>query len=399
MADEKIEFLDAYPPGKNLFILILISINVIIISLFILINNIYNKSYAPKSQPLYQVINNNYENDMSYVFKGNVNNNYLLYNNLMWRIVRINNNGSITIILDEPINYLPVNIENVIDLKEYLNTTFKSELDESKLTKTQVCKNEIVDLNNIKCDLEEEDVTLLDINSFIQSLSNDTTYIANDTEIYWLYNSYNEEKAWHSNGTKLSYSNKANLNGVRPVVTLKNDIDYETGTGIKSNPYIISNSNITIGSTVKIKEDYYTVYSTKDEYRLILNNSLADNYTYTGDIRDAFQYLDTTFYEKVEYKSLLMDATWQISSLNKGKIKSEEITSKVGLLNILDLNVSLTGEYYSASSINNKIIILNDGIIYGSKNAEHHLKPCISLNKDIVNSLNYKNGIYEWEEV
>ena len=57
----------------------------------------------------------------TYIFKGELENNYVLYNNMLWRIIKINSDSSLELILDDYINMLPKNListffENVIQL-------------------------------------------------------------------------------------------------------------------------------------------------------------------------------------------------------------------------------------------------------------------------------------------
>ena len=40
-----------------------------------------------------------YSNETGYVYKGEVENNYLKYNNMLWRILKINTDGTIVIVL------------------------------------------------------------------------------------------------------------------------------------------------------------------------------------------------------------------------------------------------------------------------------------------------------------
>lgn len=43
----------------------------------------------------------------TYIFKGEITNNYVLYNNIIWRIIKINNDNTIELIMDDYINMLP----------------------------------------------------------------------------------------------------------------------------------------------------------------------------------------------------------------------------------------------------------------------------------------------------
>ena len=52
------------------------------------------------------------ENNNKYYFKGKIDNNYLVYNNLLWRIVNIDEKGAVMLILDDYLNMLPWDYDN-----------------------------------------------------------------------------------------------------------------------------------------------------------------------------------------------------------------------------------------------------------------------------------------------
>lgn len=68
----------------------------------------------------------------TYYFRGNVNNNYVVFAGLLWRIVRINEDNSIRMILDEPINGGELNLfapfGTTYDKMYYSNSDIKNKL-------------------------------------------------------------------------------------------------------------------------------------------------------------------------------------------------------------------------------------------------------------------------------
>ena len=76
-----------------------------------LINFLYDKKYFINIYDNYK--NTTYladyikeKNNNNNIFQGNVTSNYVLFNNLTWRIIKINNDSTITMILDDYINVL-----------------------------------------------------------------------------------------------------------------------------------------------------------------------------------------------------------------------------------------------------------------------------------------------------
>lgn len=400
MGNFEVEFLNVYPPKKKnrnrLFVLSMLLINIVFVSFFIA-NSVYlqkeNVTYAYEDKLLNDVVNHTEDNDKLYLFKGDVQNNYVSYNNMLWRIMRINSTGSMTLVLDSSINTVPWKVGNKFVLKDYLNEEFKKELDLTKLTKNISCMDDITDLNNITCEeVAEEYVSLLDVSSYIQTLDEDKTFAVRENESVWLANMFNENLAWHTNNGKLSYSPLMDFNEVKPVVTLNSSVIYEGGNGSIDNPYLVSVDKLTIGSIVRIQDDEYTVYSSLDNYKLVLNNSF--NYTYTGNYNDLFNYLNDTYYEALPYKELLVNNTWDVVSINKKKISYESIDAYVGILSMFDLKPIEDSEYYTGSYLDNKIALFNGDVIYGSKGVSHKLKPCIVLDKNIAEKVTYQDGIF-----
>ena len=151
---------------KNSFLFTLFCIILIVLATLLVFNlfRIYNKTKNINLLSEYIIKNNEITNknglnkeNSSYIFKGETDNNYILYNNLLWRIVKINNDSSITLILDDYINMLPKNLINSFfeNLTNNLNTDY--------LTKNKVCIDEMND-NEITCNK-------INNNSYISLLS------------------------------------------------------------------------------------------------------------------------------------------------------------------------------------------------------------------------------------
>ena len=349
---------------------------------------------APKAPLLYAMVNGTEDNDKSYVFKGDAQDNYILFNNMVWRIVKVNSSGTITIMLDNYININPWELTNY-SLTEYLNTDFKKELDVSKLTKNVFCNDTISNLDNITCDSHDYNyVTLLDVNSFIESIDNDTTFVTKNGEKMWLSNRFNEKEVWHTNGNKISHSDVTSLYEVKPVVTLKNTVTYKSGNGTLDDPYKIdTKEELTIGSSVKIANDYYYVYSTNDNIKLVLNKTLDNKYLY-GNYETIISDLNNDFYNNLEYKDLLVDYEWKAIDINNNIVSNQSFVGKVGIQNIFDFNINNIVDNYYLTTIDYHILVNNNPIIYASGKEVHSLRPSIVISKDLVNNMRYEQGVY-----
>lgn len=370
---------------KKDFIFTLLCIVLIIIIILILFNifKIYNSTKNINLLSEYIIKNNELYNDNNtYICKGNVTNNYVKFNNLTWRIIKINNDSSITLILDDYINMLPKNL---------VNTFFKNlenNLDTNYLTKTKVCIDTYTN-NEITCNKTNKDnyITLLSVYDYINSLDDEKTFITKDNEIMWLYNDLN-----HTNGNNISTSNENNFYEIRPVVTLKPDTTYKSGNGNIDNPYIINEDKLSIGSKVKLGNDTYIVYDLKDNIKLMstktLNNLLIEN---------VLDYLNNEFFKKLDYKDLLQDTTIYTGYYNnkENDLTKEKITKKIGIPNILDIKFdNEVTNYYLPNKINIFALIYNNPIIYGDTKKEHETRYTITLSKDIIKNLIKENDTY-----
>jgi hypothetical protein len=221
--------------------------------------------------------------ESSYYFKGNVSNNYVSLNNELWRIIKINEDGSIKIIKDTNIestyqysldskqensyNYLNSNIKNELDnyyennLKDYHNLI----QEENYCTELSVVKNDnykVDDANktyleytpSFKCNTENSlsiglisyDEAILAGLSYTGSYNN-TNYLVNGSSKSTFtispagVNGYtNENYVWKitDNGAVIETS-VSNTLYIRPVINLKASLNI-TGDGTINNPFIFS---------------------------------------------------------------------------------------------------------------------------------------------------------------
>ena len=210
------------------------------------------------------------KNNNNNIFQGNVTSNYVLFNNLTWRIIKINNDSTITMILDDYINVLPQN-----DTKKTFETLYNN-LDKKVLVKNKICLNNIEDDNNIKCNVlkNEEYINLLSAYDYFNSFKNEESFITKKDEKIWL----NNENTIAINN-KISNVDNTNPYEIRPVITINNNILYTEGDGTITNPYKIGVSTLSLGSKVSKDNDKYIVIDATNNYKL-LSEKVIENITY-----------------------------------------------------------------------------------------------------------------------
>lgn len=366
-----------------LCIILIILITLLVFNLF----RIYNKAkninllseHIIKNSELYK------END-SYIYKGEIDNNYVSFNNLTWRIIKINSDSSITLILNDYINMLPKNLIN-----EFLNN-LENNLNIEYLTKNKVCEDDINN-NEITCNKVNNDsfINLLSVYDYINSFQDNKTFITNDNEIMWLYNNDN-----HTNGDSISKSNENNFYEIKPVITLRANTTYKSGDGNKDNPYMIDDEAFGLGTIVKINNDSYIVYDYKDDIKLMSLDIIKKLYK-----KDTLDYLNNDLYKKINYKELLKDITTYTGVYNNKKddIFKEKEIQKIGIPNILDIKLDNTIiNYYLANKINNFNLIYDNPVIYGDDSTTHNTRYTIAISKDKEKNFIKENNIYVYKE-
>lgn len=348
----------------------------------------------------------------NYIYKGNVSKNYLKYNNMLWRILKINADNSIEIILDDYINILPWNNEIVnfskSEIYDYLNNEFLNNLDKDMLIKNSFCEDKIDSISSITCNEQNLDgyVKLLDVTSFLNSIVDKNSYLVSKDEIFWL-NNYGSEKAWHTNGINISQSSSDTFYEVRPVVKLKNTITYEKGDGTIDNPFVVSKDDkLSLGSIVQLGEDKWIVYDTTDNVKLMRYEVLEekknfDKTTLNYDESSLKEYLNSTYLDSLSYKDKLVSNNWYVGEyIDKIiDVKNSSSNAKVGLPNILDIKFNSKINGYFTSTSHEEVIWVYENPLRPSRNtSERNIRPCIAISKEYANSLKYVDGVFKEEE-
>lgn len=214
----------------------------------------------------------------SYYFRGNVTNNYVSFGGLLWRIIRINGDGTVRVILDgatdilasyynennsnfefeksEMNNYLENWLEeNLSDYKNYIaNSKFCSDISHDELynynSYARIITNKIPTFNCLGTSISNN-IGLITVDEVVHAGGSPISYNKN----YYLYNS-EIENAWYtmtaSKGSAISInmfmvdntgSIKTEVTGnlyrnVRPVINLIKNIEME-GKGLKEEPYVM----------------------------------------------------------------------------------------------------------------------------------------------------------------
>ena len=345
----------------------------------------------------------------NYIYKGDVKNNYLKFNDILWRIVRINADNSIDIILDDYITLLPWNSKvtsfTESEIYKYINENFLNLLDQDMLNKTSFCTDKLSDLTSIKCEDQNSSgyVKLLDVANFLNSVNNGKSYLVNSDEIFWLAD-YGNDKIWHTNGANVSQSEVNSFYEIRPMVRLRNTTVYKTGDGTKEKPYVVDKEDkLRVGSKVKLGEDEWIVYDNTNDIKLMRTTILDkqidfDQEKLTYKDSSLMTYLNDTYLNSLSYKDMIIEGTWNIGEY-KGSIfdiKNDTVKAKVGIPNILDIKFDSSVKLYFTSTINEERVIVYDNPLRpGRVTTYRGIRPCITISKDSASKLKYVDGVFK----
>ena len=324
-----------------------------------------------------------YSLNEGYIYKGKKVNNYVSYSNRLWRIIRINPDKTITMITDDLQTSLVWGYNsNFKDsyVREWLNKSnnnnsgiFENTLTNADyLANTTLCTDVLVNLDDLTCgNVINSKIGLMSINDYINAGA-ENSYL-NRGFFEWTTNISSDNKVWYlkSDGslTDSSYNEDNYFSfGVRPVITLNNDVILKGGIGSIDNPYQVSidQSNFEVGkyliynnykwkiigiteTTLKvvmneellIDDEYFTVLNSKND--ISFNPKLKNSIAY---------YLNNTFYNKLVNKDYIVQSTFNIGEYNNTKkydyknIFNKQVNANVGLLSISDLDLnSYDNEY------------------------------------------------------
>ena len=345
----------------------------------------------------------------NYIYKGDIKNNYLKYNNMLWRIVRINADNSLDIILDDYITLLPwdskVTSFTESEIYKYLNNDFLDLLDQDLLNKTSFCTDKLSSLTSITCEGQNSDgyVKLLDVANYLNSVNKGKSYLVSSDEIFWLAD-YSDDKIWHTNGTNVSQSEVNSFYEIRPMVRLRSTTIYTSGDGTKEKPYLVDKEDtIKVGSKIQLGEDKWIVYDNKDNLKLMREDLLEKQLDFDKEklnYKDSslMTYLNETYLNSLSYKDMIIEGTYNIGEYKNSisDIKSDTVKTKVGIPSLLDIKFNSSVKSYFTSTIKEeRVLVYENPLRPGKVTTYRGIRPCITISKDNISKLKYVDGIFK----
>ncbi len=370
-----------------------------------------------------------------YYFRGSkIDNNYIKYSNLIWRIIKLDYNNDVRLVLDNSITSLAYGKDITAYDDSYINLWLNNNSGDytgilennlnnvtTYLNKVNICIDEITTIES-NCSKKNSDyyLGLLSIEDYIKAGLIES-YLINGENIY-LSNPDEEGNIWYINSEgKLNTTDGSISMGVRPVISLKGSLDYLSGDGSKNNPYVIENESSYFGGYVKLGDDIWRVYDEKDdELRLVLNDyikkdgenlklqfSYGSSYFNDTKVGTAPYYMNNNFLNNLSYKDIVKYTTWpngyygDSNDYDYKDALDTSIESKVAFLSIGNVIFDGLENYFLMSGITTSgssiYTIQKDYKLFGKiATNKTYLVPTICIDKkDLTQGKGTINNPYE----
>jgi len=173
--------------------------------------------------------------DNEHYFYGDTDNNYVTYSNILWRIIKVNDNNEIKLISDDFVTILAYG-EDLEYNDSYINTWLNSNdsdntgilenvFNKNYLVKDAICTDKVNDNKNITCKNKNSDNLIgnLSVYDYINA-GGTNSYLNNETYFYLSTTNDNNEIWYVTNEGKVSTTDGKDIYGVRPTITLKSNV-------------------------------------------------------------------------------------------------------------------------------------------------------------------------------
>lgn len=370
------------------------------------------------------------ETDKTNYYKGNDNNNYIKLDGILFKIVGLNEDGSVKVTSSEPLAFVDYN-----SVDTWLNDYFYDKLSDNvkKYIKndSKWCNEEISNTDNYtKCNKygKKKAVGLLSVADINNSKDKDGNSNLGTWQYSWLGNSKKSKLLKSgSNSMKIQEENKNTLTGIRPTINLKTNLEISSGSGEASSPYLLKGRKKSLKAGEKISEAMtgeYILYSgytwrvigkeSNGTTKIVMNESLEMDYQVITTIFDKKNsYYNPTQKTNVGYKiandvnSYINVNLFDKKSINVNlykkyinyseKTKVKQYKTKIEEVSLFDLySPSTVSNHWFRESTSNGLAYMNspltdvseEKIINGSTGL---IKLTANLNKNV--SVKKGNGL------
>ena len=372
----------------------------------------------------------------TYRYKGEVDDNYIYYSGLMYRIIGMDSERNIKAISEENVTLLYPNFIKGYEssyVNKWLNVTdekysgrFENTLVEgdSLLINTSMCSDVIDDLSKITCNevYQKSKITLLSLHDYKEAggkssfLNNGVEYNLGslNSKNFSYFVSKDGEIGLNKIVDKIGSSVKdEKLISVRPVITFSSATELIKGNGKEDNPYIVEKHEIEtladtyVGNYVSLNDKLFRVISVSESKVKVVSTEVImkdekSKLTYAFGGKDNVysttkgsvgNYLNTTYLNSLDAKEYAVKGaffTGLLSLTNKdyATLFKEKVNAKVGMLTLGDFFIEGVNNVLtilrSYDNPNLIYVINKSGGLFGDTiNAKYNVRPAIFLKGDV----------------
>ena len=362
-----------------------------------------------------------------YYFKGDPSNNYVKFANRLYRIIRVNKDGSVKVISNELVanfmngenEYSKGNVRKFLEKTENKNSGIYYDTIpgiDKYLVKTTYTLDKVIESKITPGTTDYSDyITTLGVNDYAKAGGMDSFL---NISKYFFTTSLNEQDKIIAidNTGSITGVDKASSNGVRAVFTFKKNLNYSGGTGTEEKPYIITQDieKNYVDNYVRLGDNLWKVYYDKDDtLKLALYGYIKNKNKFITKSFSTYEkeflisrydnigyYLNYSYYNTLKYNKYNLSNNYYMGSVGKDNNYSydsyfkKKINVKVSMLGLFDYNnLYVLDDYYlinTTTSMTTKGIV--DAYVYHNNGyveetystTKKKIVPVITIKKSIL---------------
>ena len=366
------------------------------------------------------------EEKNEYRYLGEVDDNYLEYSGILYRIIGIDKEKNIKVISDKSVTMMYSGLEKGYD-KSYVNKwlnydkdvsgsgVYENNIKESVnyLSSTYYCEDIIDDIKNITCDKNTTNYKISLLSLYDYYKAGGKSSFLNNGETFYLgtLNKDNHNYYITSDGEVSINEISTRTYAVRPVITIISSSVLLSGKGTKDDPYKILEikpstlEDTTINTYVSFSNQVFKVIdNSTDATKVALSGVIKENdidvvksfggknNKYSNSKNTVGYYLNNTYLKTLDSKNIIK-SNWYIGALSLDNLdysneKNTKINLSVGMLSLGDMfvgdinNVLTLSRGIESDQIIN--VINKEGNFYGDFiTSKYNVRPALYLNNEL----------------
>ena len=376
------------------------------------------------------------EEKNEYRYLGDVDDNYLEYSGIVYRIIGIDKDNNIKVISDKSVTMMYSGLEKGYD-KSYVNKwlnydkdvtgsgVYENNIKESVnyLSSTYYCEDIIDDIKNITCDKNSTNYKISLLSLYDYYKAGGKSSFLNNGETFYLgtLNKDNHNYYITSDGEVSINEISTKTYAVRPVITIISSSVLLSGKGTKDDPYRILEikpstlEDTTINTYVSFSNQIFKVIdNSTDATKVALNGVIKENdidvvksfggknNKYSNSKNTVGYYLNNTYLKTLDSKNIIK-SNWYIGALSLDNLdysneKNTKVNLSVGMLSLGDMfvgdinNVLTLSRGIESDQIIN--VINKEGNFYGDFiTSKYNVRPALYLNNEL--NITGGNGTFD----